>query len=196
MALSIQNIFENPQKGESGIFINHPAIILSLITLLAAAIRIYYFTGLAFSDDGYYDQLGYMILKGEDLRNFIGYPIFILRKLDMIYTAISYFIFGTNETASVIPEFIFSIANIIVIYFVALELSLNKSIALLSALLLCFFPVDIFFATVHFTDLPASFFINSGVYFLIKSYRTSRILPVVSSSILFLLSFYQSALVC
>jgi hypothetical protein len=190
MALSILDIFEKPQTEGNEIFKNHPVIILSLITILAAAIRIYFFTGLTFSDDGYYDQLGYMFLKGEDIRNFIGYPIFILRKLDMIYTAISYFIFGTNETASVLPEFIFSIANIIVIYFIALELSLNKSIALLSAFLLCFFPVDIFFATLHFTDLPASFFINSGVYFLLKSYRTTRILPAVSGGVLLLCSFF------
>src|ERR1035437_2339708 len=190
MALSILDIFEKPQTEGNEIFKNHPVIILSLITLLAAAIRIYFFTGLTFSDDGYYDQLGYMFLKGEDIRNFIGYPIFILRKLDIIYTAISYSIFGTNETASVLPVFLFSIANIIVIYFIALELSLNKFIALLSAFLLCFFPVDIFFATVHFTDLPASFFINSGVYFLLKSYRTGRILPVVSSGVLLLSSFF------
>ena len=190
MALSMQNIFEKPHTVENEIFKNHPVIILSLIIILAATIRLYFFTGLTFSDDGYYDQLGYMFLKGENIRNFIGYPIFILRKLDTVFTAISYYIFGTNEVASVLPELLFSIANIIITYFIALELSLNKSIALLSALLLCFFPVDIFFATVHFTDLPASFLINSGVYFLIKSYRTGRTLPLVSSGILLLFSFF------
>ena len=66
MALPILDIFEKPQTGGNEIFKNHPVIILSLITILAAAIRIYFFTGLTFSDDGYYDQLGYMILKGED----------------------------------------------------------------------------------------------------------------------------------
>jgi Dolichyl-phosphate-mannose-protein mannosyltransferase len=190
MALSILDIFEKPQMEGNEIFKNHPVIILSLITLLAATIRLYFFTGLTFSDDGYYDQLGYMFLKGENIRNFIGYPIFILRKLDTVFTAISYYIFGTNEVASVLPELLFSIANIIVIYFIALELSLNKFIALLSAFLLSFFPVDIFFATLHFTDLPASFFINSGVYLLLKSYRTGSILHVVSSGVLFLVSFF------
>jgi hypothetical protein len=190
MKLNILDIFESPKTDEIDIFKNHPVIILSLILIIAASIRIYFFTGITFSDDGYYDQLGYLFLKGGDIRNFIGYPIFALRKLDTFYTAFSFYLFGTNEIASIIPVFLFSIANIILIYFIALELSLNKSIALLAAFLLCFFPVDVFFATLHFTDLPASFFINSGAYFLLKSVRTGKSLHILISGIILLLSFF------
>jgi len=180
---------EEKLKSEEKFYIP-PATILILIVILAIVTRIIFFTGLVFSDDGYYSQLGYMMLKKENVANILGYPIFILRKLDIMFTAASFAIFGTNEIASVIPVFLFSIGNIIIIYFIGLELSLKKSTALLSSLLLCFFPVDVFFASVHFTDLSASFFINTGIFFLLKSYRNNRIAPAFYGGIFITLALF------
>ena len=50
-----------------------------------------------------------------------------------------------------------------------------------AAFLMAFFPTDIIFATIGFPDLINVFFINLGIYFLIKSYKTNRNLLVVST---------------
>jgi 4-amino-4-deoxy-L-arabinose transferase-like glycosyltransferase len=185
-----QSLFTDERLNREEKFYIPPVWLLILIVILAIATRIIFFTGLTFSDDGYYDQLGYMMLKGENITNILGYPIFLLRRLDILLTAISFTLFGTNEIASVIPVFLFSIGNIVIVYFTGLELSLKKSTALMASLLLCFFPVDVFFATVHFTDLPASFFINIGIFLLLKSYRINRIAQAIYGGIFLTLALF------
>ena len=51
-----------------------------------------------------------------------------------------------------------------------------------------FFPTDIIFATISFVDLPDIFFINLGVYFLYKSYKSGKIWYAFISGSSFFLS--------
>ena len=134
----------------------NPAVQLFLIIIVAIVVRIYFFNGIVFSDDTYYDFLGLSIVKGHYAQSYLGYPIFLLRKLQSLFTAISFSVLGINQTASIAAPFLFSIAGIIVAYFLSLELTDNRRIAILTSLLLAFFPSDIIFATINFTDMQSA----------------------------------------
>jgi len=149
-----------------------PAVQLCLLIVIAAVVRIIFFNGIVFSDDTYYDFLGISLVKGHYAQGYLGYPIFLLRKLHTVFTALAFFVFGINQISSIIFPFIISIAGIIVAYFLSFELTNNRRIAILTSLLLAFFPSDIIFATINFTDLQSAFFINLGLLFLIKSVKS------------------------
>ena len=48
---------------------------------------------------------------------------------------------------------------------------MNEQYSLIAAFLAALFPTDIIFATIGFPDLINIFFINLGIYFLLKSYH-------------------------
>jgi len=150
----------------------NPVVQLFLIITVAIIVRIYFFNGIVFSDDTYYDFLGLSITKGHYAQNYLGYPIFLLRKLQSLLTALSFSVLGINQIASIAAPFLFSIAGIIVAYFLSFEFTNSRRIAILTSLLLAFFPSDIIFATINFTDLQSAFFINLGLLFLIRSVKS------------------------
>jgi 4-amino-4-deoxy-L-arabinose transferase-like glycosyltransferase len=75
----------------------------------------------------------------------------------------------------------------ILIYFTAKTL-FNQKIAFYSLFLLVFFPPDIMFSTINFSDLQAAFFVNIGIFLLIKAYQNSSILYSYFSGLFFFLS--------
>ena len=79
-------------------------------------------------------------------------------------------IFGSNETATLIFPFIFSVFNILLTYKITLLFSENNRVVLFAAFLMALFPTDVIFSTIGFPDLINMFFINLGIYFLLKSY--------------------------
>ena len=115
-----------------------PAIQLCLLIVLAVAVRIYFFNGIVFSDDTYYDFLGFSLAKGHYAQGYLGYPIFLLRKLHTVFTALSFSVFGINQISSIIFPFIISLAGIILTYFIALELTENYEVAISASFLLTF----------------------------------------------------------
>ena len=147
---------------------------LLFIIVVAIFIRIYFYIGHIFSDDAYYSYLSYTLLKGDFAKDYLGYPIFPLRITYLFITALAFKIFGVNEFATIIFPFLLSIANIILTYMIAKIITKNENAAILSALLTAFFPTDIIFATISFVDLPNIFFINLGIYFLYKSYKSGK----------------------
>lgn len=146
------------------------AILLSLIILFSILIRIFFSTGHIFSDDAYYSFLSYSILKGDLTREYLGYPVFPLRIAFIGLNAISMMIFGTNEFATLFFPFLFSIINVLLVFKLTDLITENKAIALTASMLAAFFPTDVLFASISFPDLIATFFINLGIYFLLKSY--------------------------
>ncbi len=171
----------------------NPAVQLFLIIIAAIAIRVYFFNGIVFSDDTYYDFLGISLEKGSYANGYLGYPIFLLRKLHTVFTAISFSLFGINQIASIVFPFVISISGIILIYFIAFELTDNQQVAVLSAFLLAFFPTDLIFATINFTDLQTAFFINLGLLFLLKAVKLKSYIKAILAGAILFLSFLFKA---
>jgi len=86
---------------------------------------------------------------------------------------------------------LFGIGIIILTYFIAYEL-FNKKIALLSALLLSFSPTFFLFNSVMFTEIPSTFFVILGLYFLLKKHY---LLSGLFFGIGFLTRFFQISVI-
>ena len=147
---------------------------LLFIVVIAILIRIFFYVGHIFSDDAYYSYLSYTLLKGDYAKDYLGYPIFPLRITYLLVIAFTYKIFGINEFSTIIFPFLLSIANLILTYKIVKLFIGNESTAILAVLLTAFFPTDIIFASISFVDLPNAFFINLGIYFLYKSYKSGK----------------------
>ncbi len=163
-------------------------LFLTLIIIIGIILRLYFQIGHIFSDDAYYSYLSYTLLGGEFAKDYLGYPIFPLRITFLSITALSFKLFGINEFATIVIPFLLSIANLILTYKFAKLLTGNVNVSLLSTLLMAFFPTDIVFASIGFVDLPNVFFINLGIYFLYKSYKSSKNRLAIVGGILFFLS--------
>lgn len=147
--------------------LNNPKYLLPIIIILAAIVRIIFFMGHVFSDDSYYSQLAISFLEGRYPQGYIGYPIDLARKLITAITAAGFMVFGKNEIGSIAFPFLFSLLSIGLIYAITKEI-FDKKTALISAFILAIFPIDIIFATLNFSDLIAAFFINFGIYYIIR----------------------------
>jgi 4-amino-4-deoxy-L-arabinose transferase-like glycosyltransferase len=159
-----------------------------LIIATGIIVRLYFSIGHIFSDDAYYSYLSYTLLQGDFAKDYLGYPIFPLRITFLSITALSFKIFGINEFATIVFPYLLSIANLILTYKLAKLFTRDVNISLLSALLMAFFPTDIVFATIGFVHLPNLFFINLGIYFLYKSYKSNNNLLATGGGILLFLS--------
>jgi 4-amino-4-deoxy-L-arabinose transferase-like glycosyltransferase len=160
---------------------------LVLVILVAVLLRLYFQIGHIFSDDAYYTYLSYTFLNGDFANKYLGYPVFPLRMAFISLTAISMKVFGINEFATLFFPFMFSLLNVLLVYKTAQLFSGNNKIAIYAALLIAFFPTDVIFATIGFPDLINVFFINVGIYFLLKSYyRKKNFLAFIGGASFFL----------
>ena len=167
---------------------NRNIFFLFLIIIAGIVVRIYFQVGHVFSDDAYYSYLSYTLLKGEFAKEYLGYPVFTLRVAFLGLTSLSMKIFGTNETATLVFPFLFSILNIFLTYKISFIFTENDKISLIATFLMAFFPTDIIFATIAFPDLINVFFINLGIYLLLKSYKSKKIFWAYLGGISFFLS--------
>jgi hypothetical protein len=161
---------------------------LGLIVLLGIGIRLYFQIGHIFSDDAYYSYLSYSLLDGSYSLDFLGYPVFPLRIGFIGLTSLSMMIYGTNEFATIVFPFLFSLLNIVLTYRLAQLFTNNEKVSLVSALLITFFPTDIIFASIGFPDLINVFFINLGIYFLLKSFYEQKFHLAFAGGLLLFLS--------
>lgn len=170
-------------------------VIFLFILTLGVILRLYFQIGHIYSDDAYYSYLSFTLFKGDFANNYMGYPVFVLRLGQIGLTAIAFTLFGTNETATIIFPFLFSIINIFLTYIIALLFTSRKDISLISAFLICIFPTDVVFATINFPDLINIFFINLGIYLLIRSYKEEKIFTAILGgiSIFFSMQFKETA---
>ncbi len=161
--------------------------LLWLIIIVGIAVRFVFQTGHIFSDDAYYSYLSYSLLEGSFTDNYLGYPVFPLRIGQISLTAFAFRLFGISEFATLVFPFLFSIINLILVYKLTFLLTKESGIALIATFLTAFFPTDIMFATINFPDLINVFFINLGIYFLLKSYlQNSRKTAIWGGIFLFL----------
>jgi hypothetical protein len=148
---------------------------LFLVIIVAVLLRLYFQIGHIFSDDTYYSFLSFTLLNGDFANEYLGYPVFPLRMAFIGLSAFSLKVFGINEFATLFFPFLFSLLNILLVYKTVQLFARNTKMAVFAALLIAFFPTDVVFATIGFPDLINIFFINVGIYFLLKSYSQKKI---------------------
>jgi Dolichyl-phosphate-mannose-protein mannosyltransferase len=184
------NSFNNSKKRISAILLaGQHSLILFLILVFALVIRYIFFCGLVFSDDSYYSWLAYQFNTSSNSINYLGYPILLIRKIALLFTIISYNLIGYNEKAGTLFPFLFSLLSIILIYKITQDLFNNKRISLTAAFLSAFFPVDVIFASVNFTDLECVFFINIGIFFFIRAGNKNKNYYLIYAGLFLALSF-------
>lgn len=139
--------------------------LLFLILLFGLVLRLIFFSGMGTSDDLAYSRYAANIDEGIEPKSVLT----LSTRLGIIYpTALSYKLFGINDFSSVVFVLITSLASIILIFYFG-KLLFNERIGLMAAFLLSFFPLDVFYSTKLFTDLPSAFFMALGVYVFLYS---------------------------
>lgn len=152
------------------------------VIIFALVLRIFFYCGHVFSDDSYYVVAAYDFYF-TSLEQFTGYPAVLARIMQIIITGGLFKIFGVSEFVSVLPNLIFSLCTIPLIYYFVLALYNQRKTALLAAFLYAILPLDIVFATVNFTDLPASFLFYLSTFLLLKSIKKENTLFAVLAGI-------------
>src|SRR3989344_7303202 len=144
---------------------------LLLIVIFALALRLYFFVGLNWSDDVAYVSIANEILAGNyhptypnAMRLMIVYPI-----------AFFYLLFGIGTFSAVLYPLLTSLLSIVLIFYFGKKL-FNEKIALLAALLLAFYPLDVNYSTWAMGDVPLSFFASFSVLlFIFVEYYKNKI---------------------
>lgn len=139
-------------------------LILLIILTLAIIIRLRFFIGLNWSDDVNYVHLADQIIKGTYKPSYVN----SLRLLMIFPLALFFKIFGVNQLSAVLYPFLLSLGNIILIFYIS-KLLFNEKVALISALILAFFPLDINYATWIMGDVPLAFYTSLSVYLLLRA---------------------------
>lgn len=176
---------------------------MTIIALLAAGliVRFYFYFGHVFSDDAYYSYLAHTLYSGEFGADYLGYPVCLVRKGISALTAISFFLFGTNEASATVFPMIFSFLNMILAYTATKVITRSEISSVIVLLLTAFYPTEVLFASIAFTDMFSAFFINSGILLLFMADRDKKYSYSVLSGLLFFISvlfkinvFYTSIL--
>ncbi len=175
----------------------------AVILLIGAGVflRFYFYFGHVFSDDAYYTYLAYTFYKGDFAADYLGYPICLVRVGQTWITALAFRLFGPGESSSVVFPMLFSIFNMFLSYRLT-KIITNSEISALTVLLLtAFYPTEILFASIAFTDLFSTVFINSGILLLFIADRDRKMILSVIAGLLFFISvlfkinvFYTSIL--
>lgn len=162
--------------------------VLLLIILIGCFTRLYFYTGHIFSDDAYYSYLSYTLLDGDFAGEYTGYPVFPLRIGFIVLTTFSMKLFGVNEFATIIFPFMFSLLNFLLVYKLTKLITNKNETAFTASFLIALFPTDIIFASIGFPDLINTFFINLGIYFLLKSFFKKKISQAFIGGFFFFIS--------
>lgn len=94
-------------------------------------------------------------------------------------------IFGNNVYGWRMRNIIFGTATIIVLYLLAKEITGNLVVAFFSSLFISLDPLHILFSRSTFEDIPATFFIISGIVFFLKYIKSYKDYNLILSGILF-----------
>jgi len=112
------------------------------VVLAAFFVRVLFFTGGIRGSDAYaYAMYAFQIASGQyDINlidNFYGFRFALL-----LPTALSYRLFGVSDYSSVLFPYLFSLLNILVVFFIA-ERIFDRKTAFIAAVLLAIYPLDI-----------------------------------------------------
>ncbi len=170
---------------------------LIVYALIAAGIfvRFYFFFGHVYSDDAYYNYLAYTLYDGNYGAGYTGYPICLVRIGQSFITAVSFLLFGPSERSAAVFPMIFSIMNMLLNYKLAKTLIKSEIVSVLVLTFTAFYPTEVLFASIAFTDLYATFFINLGILLvLLSNERKRKLLAVLSGiSLAVSMTFKESA---
>jgi len=170
---------------------NHPysrEICIGLMLIVAFLVRCIFFSGGISGGDAFaYAQHAYAIASGQYNLNaihmFYGFRYFVL-----LPTALSFICFGVNDIAASIFPFVFSLLNVFVVFVIA-EKIFHRTIAIISAMLLIIYPIDIIQANVLSPDSFIPFLSSLAILFYMmaeekSSFTSQRILFLVLSGML------------
>jgi hypothetical protein len=126
-------------------------VALAAVLALAAVVRVSLIAANRFhGDEALYSYWGLLIASGKDV--FLRYGVIVDKPPVLLYTLALFFkVFGHSETAARLPSILASLAGIVIVYHIVLQLA-DARAALLSALFLTLSPFDIQFAPTAFTD--------------------------------------------
>jgi len=155
-------------RDKLGDFIKAHSLIVILI--LAGILRIIYFVGIQLADDLFYIKYVHDLLEGGfrlpmnhwETRWGLVLPVYLFSR-----------IFGFNEYGFAVFPFICSLANIILIYYIAENLFKRRT-GVISAILLGVFPLDLYFSTSVYPTVPLATMCGLSVYFILRSKSLNR----------------------
>jgi len=165
---SLQNILNNNRTQQ---------IFIGLLLITAFLVRCIFFSGGVRGSDAFaYAQIAYDIASGQyDL--YTTNMICGFRYSVLLPTALSFACLGVNDIAATIFPFTFSLLNVLVVFQIGKKL-FHRDIAIISAFLLIFYPLDICTANILSPDSFIPFFSSLAILFYImaeeKSALTSR----------------------
>ena len=172
-----------------------------LLLGLGVFLRFYFYFGHVYSDDAYYHYLAYTFYEGNFGADYLGYPICLVRVGQTWLTAFAFWLFGTNEAATTVFPMIFSVINMVLVYKLTKVITKSEINSVLVLLFTAFYPTEILFASIAFTDLFSTVFIHSGILLLFMADRDKKLLYSILAGVLFFISvlfkinvFYTSIL--
>lgn len=137
---------------------------LLLLLSIGAIVRVIFFVGIQGFDDLYYINYihdlienGFRLPKSHwEARLGLILPVYFFCM-----------IFGLSEITTAIFPFLCSMVNIALVYKIS-EMLFNKTTAILSTILFCFFPLEIYFGTSVYATVPLETMCSLSAYSLLK----------------------------
>jgi hypothetical protein len=145
-------------------------VALAAVVAIAAVLRVSLIAANRFhGDEALYCYWGLLIASGKDV--FLRYGVIVDKPPVFLYTLALFFkVFGHTETAARLPNILASIAGIVIVYHIVLQLA-DARAALMSALFLTLSPFDIQFAPTAFTDPLMVFLILTSCFLALKRWH-------------------------
>lgn len=158
-------------------------LIVFLIISLAVILRLYFFVGMGPRDDIAYINLAHSMLTGN-----FNFPhpesaiIFSVRMMVYIPIFISWKLLGISEISTCLYFFICSLFLILAGYLIGNVLYGSRE-GIITALIMCFMPVEIVFSLQIMPDVPQAAFFSSAVFLLLLGREKQNILYIILSGI-------------
>jgi 4-amino-4-deoxy-L-arabinose transferase-like glycosyltransferase len=133
---------------------------LIAILSLAFGMRLWFFVGFTSGDELGYYHFSYDASKGllSHAENFHA------TRIGVIYpTALSYILFGVNGFSSNALPFVMGMLSVLLVFFLG-RLLFGDRVGLIAAFLMSIYPVQVFYSTVLYPDLPSAFLVALSVY--------------------------------
>ena len=145
--------------------------LLGLIFVAAIFLRILVFSGYVGGDDAAYSARAYAYSVSDFST---PYDHWGSRHGIVLPTAIAYNVFGVHDLSTVLAPFAFSLATVILAYMLGRRL-FDTETGLLSALLICVFPMEVLFASQLFPYSFLSFWLTTSLLFFLRGVETEKL---------------------